>query len=160
VFLRTQADQGVTDKTAGAALCRLADGVAGWRCEARSGPSAPTPPPVSQAEPPQQPAPADPYADAANKVLFERYFRIKAEILDDMRGLGFAVGCKVIPQVHHHGAGFKADAGLKFRLSDTSILAIQVGESTTALSVRRARHRSRAQADSRRAPSAMPRSPR
>jgi hypothetical protein len=31
--------------------------------------------------------------------------------------------------IHHHGPGFKADAGLKFRLSDSSTLAVQVGES-------------------------------
>jgi hypothetical protein len=33
-------------------------------------------------------------------------------------------------RIHHHGADFEADAGLKFRLSDTSTLAVQVGERT------------------------------
>jgi len=33
-------------------------------------------------------------------------------------------------RIHHHGASFEADAGLKFWLSDTSILAVQVGKST------------------------------
>src|SRR5215469_443001 len=51
-------------------------------------------------------------------------------------------------RIQHHGPGFEADADLKFRLSDTSILAVQIGQSpSTAPPARRARRRSRARTD-------------
>jgi hypothetical protein len=43
--------------------------------------------------------------------------------LHPCRGVGH-VAKDLARRVHHHGAGFETDAGLKLRLSDTSILAI------------------------------------
>jgi hypothetical protein len=48
--------------------------------------------------------------------------------LHPCRGVGH-VAIDLARRIHHYGAGFEADAGPEFRLSDISILAVQAGQS-------------------------------
>jgi hypothetical protein len=84
------------------------DPVAAARCIRAETRQAPAGAPVPQPAPPQQqpapqvqqPAPpADPYAQSQSQEMVKRYVQIHEDIITGLRVIGFAVGCKVIPQL-------------------------------------------------------------